>query len=365
VATLDGLDNVYFEAAGPLGGFALRSILDFDAEVAKLRAWIASGVTAIGGVNLYATFMLDDVGTVQTPALGAGLTVGGWGRVGDVSAWFQTRFNMTDSSANFYQYGYQWLLDHFIFQVCDTWQKPSGYLDVQTSGCTLAWSGADIFVEMPFTCLTLLTSLSVSCSEGLDSLLFEFTGISLGLDWLKLTWLDVFFTVDSKTLNVVFDVSLAEVACVTPYFVLEGGGPQITGLSLKALKLAYSYNGVTVKAGELFDEDGWSEYLNHQFRNWGWSWDGELTYLTPCKVPDNYDEYFGLIVDGESCCGASYDVSVFSWFDSGSTTAGVFDWVETRVALRIGLTTSTDFEFSMSLTSAGVNWFRIGGTTVW
>ena len=179
IADLEGLDSVFYDVSGPLGGFALRSILDFDAEEAQFRAWLASAVTAISGVNLYATLMLDNVGTTQTPSMGSGLTLGGWGRAGDLSIWGQTRFNMTDSSINVYKYGYKWLLDHFIFQVCDTWQNPSGYLDVQTSCCTLAWTGADVLVEMPFSCFTLLTSLSISCS-GFDSVLFSLNDIDLG-----------------------------------------------------------------------------------------------------------------------------------------------------------------------------------------
>ena len=365
VADLDGLDNVYFDVSGPLGGFALRSILDFDAEEAQFRAWLASGVTAIGGVNLYATFMMDNVGTAQVPSIGTGLTLGGW-KYGDASSvWFQTRFNMTDSSTNLYKYGYEWLLDHFIFLVCESWQKPSGYLDVQTSGCTLEWSGADVFVETPFTCVTLLTGLSLSCVSGLDSVLFELSDIDLGLDWLKLEWVDVFFTVSTKSVNTVFDLSLAETVCVTPYMVLEGSGDEITGLSLKALKLAYTWNGVTFKAGELLDEDGWSEYLNGDFYEWGWTWDGGLSYLAPCKVPENYDEYFGLLIDGDSCCGGSFEASIFSWFDTGSSAAGIFDWVETRAALWVGVGHNTELSFSMSVANSGAHWIQIGGGVIW
>lgn len=365
VADLDGLDNLYFDVAGVLGGFALRSILDFDAEEAQFRTWLASGVTAIGGVNLYATFMVDNVGTAQAPSIGTGLTLGGW-KYGDVcSVWFQTRFNMNDSSTNLYKYGYDWLLDHFIFRVCDSWQKPSGYLDVQTSGCTLAWSGADVFVETPFSCFTLLTELSVSCGSGFDSVLFELSDMDLGLDWLELEWVDVFFTIDTKSVNVVLDLSFAEAVCVTPYMVLEGGGSEITGIALKALKLAYTWNGVTFKAGELFDEDGWSEYLNGDFYEWGWSWDGELTYLSSCKAPANYDEYFGLLIDGDSCCGGSFEASVFSWFDTGSSTAAIFDWVETRASVWLGVGYNTELSFSMSLTDSGVDWIQIGGRFIW
>ena len=348
-----------------MGGFALRSILDFDAEEAQLRTWLASGVTAIGGVNLYATFMLDNVGTAQNASMGSGLTLGGWGRAGDLSIWAQTRFNMADSSSNLYKYGYEWLLDHFIFEVCDTWQKPSAYLDVQASGFTARWTGADVLLEMPFTRFTALAAVGISCDNGFDSVLFELNDIDLGLDWLDLKWLDVFFTVDSKSVAMVFDLSVAETACITPYLALEGGGHEISGFSLKALKLAYSWDGVTFKAGHLFDENGWSEYLNYEFYEWGWTWGGELSYLAPCKVPSNYDEYFGLVLDGESCCGGGSNTSLFAWFDTGSEVGGIFDWVETRASVRYGVSANLDVSFAMSLTNGGIEWLKTGLGLSW
>jgi len=63
-----GIDNVFFDTSGVLGGFALRSILDFNASAAQFRSMLTSVETAIGGINLYGIFMLDNVGTTQTPS---------------------------------------------------------------------------------------------------------------------------------------------------------------------------------------------------------------------------------------------------------------------------------------------------------
>jgi len=364
IADCEGLSNVYFDVGGPLGGLAIRSIMDFDAPRARFRTWLASAVTSIAGVNLYSTFMLDDTTPTQTASAGTGLTLGGWYRGDPVSVWFQSRFNMTDSSTNLYKYGYEWLLDHFIFRVCDSWQKPSGYLDVQTGGCSLAWSGFDVFLEMPFACFTVLTELGVSCS-GFESLLFEVNDIDTGLTWLDLKWVDLFFTLDTKSVTMVFDLSIADSDCITPYMVLGGGGNRVTDISLKALKYAHTWDGITFKAGHLFDEDGWAEYLNHTFYEWGWTWDGELSYLAPCKVPRNYDEYFGVLIDGDACCGESYHASLFSWFDTGSETAGIFDWVETRVDIRTGLSANVAVTVGVSVTTSGIQWFKTGFDIVW
>ncbi|MCD6142302.1 hypothetical protein J7J55_06255 [Candidatus Bipolaricaulota bacterium] len=364
LADLAGLDSVFFDAKGTLGGFALRSLVDFDASSAQFRAGVASIATAIGGVNLYALSMLDNVGTTQTPSMGSGYTLGGWAQVGDLSFWGQMRFNMTDTSSYIYKYGYDWLLDHFIFKVCDTWLLPSSYIDVQTSGCTADWTGADIYVKVPFDCFDLLTELSVSCA-GFEHALFELSDIELGLSWLDIKWVDVMFTTTSKSVNTVFDVSVGNTACITPYFALEGLGTNITGLSLKALKLSYTWDNLTFKAGELFDEDGWYPYLNYTgTRYYGWTWDGELATLPACTVTEGYDEYLGLEMSGDSCCGGASTLSAFAWFDTGNST-GLFDWAETRVKLSAGIGSNVTLTFGMSIPQTGTSWFRLGIEVYW
>jgi len=361
-----GFSNLFFDVDGRLGGFAVRSILDFDAAHAAFRTWLASAMTPIGGVNLYGMLMLDNVGSVQTPSIETGFTLGGWGRTGDLSIWAQFQFGMIDSSRWIYQYGYAWLLDHFIYQQCGYWYKPSTLIDVQTSGCTALWSGADIWLEMPVACFELVVHVGFSCEHGFDSVLFEIKDVDFGLPWLEIKWVDFLFTVDSKSVNAVFDVAVADAACVTPIFALEGAGTQIEGISLKALKLSYSWNGITFKSGHLFDEDGWQTYLNYPPVGYayGWTWDGELSYYSECKVPAGYDEYLGLLVDGDACCGGAYGLSVFAWFDTGQST-GIFDWVETRVALRTAIGSNVDLNFGMSVTQVGADWVGLGIDMRW
>ncbi len=376
----DGLDNMFIDAHGPLGAFGVRSIIDFDAANAAFRAWLASARTAIGGVNLYGMLMVDrlrDVATECHPATGAGWTLGGWGHAGPVTIYAQTRFGMTDTSTLVYKYGYNWLLDHFIFTACDQWYKPSGYIDVQTGGCTLAWTGADIQIEMPFGCADVLAQLSFSCSGGFDQILFEFQNIDLGLPVINIAWMDIVFTVDSKSVATVFDVTLDEMVCITPYLALEGLGTSIEGLSLKALKMQYSWNGITFKAGELLDLDGWYQYLNYSSestRVLGFGWNGELTTMWDClasygeRTP--YNEYFGLIIDGDACCGGKYDASLFAWFNTGqggthAGSSGLFDWAETRASMRLGIGSQFTASFALSVKTSGVNWIRVGGRFDW
>jgi hypothetical protein len=360
-----GIDNVFFDTSGVLGGFALRSILDFNASAAQFRSMLTSVETAIGGINLYGIFMLDNVGTTQTPSMGSGFTLGGWDTIGDVTFWGQAQFNMDSTAGLIYKYGYAWLVDHFIYEVCDYWQKPSGYIDVQDSNCNLCWSGADLLIDIPYECFDLLAQMSFSRLNGFDQLLLEFSNIDLGLGFVQLKWMDITFTTTSKTFNTVFDLSIGDTVCIMPYIALEGVGTELQGFSLKALKLEYSWEGITFKAGHMFDTDGWYPYLNYLgTRYYGWTWDGELATLPICAVPSTHDEYFGLEIDGDSCCGGSYDMSVYSWFDTGDSD-GLFDWIETRAELDVGIGSNVTLSFGLSVTQTGADWIEFGTEVLW
>ncbi|MDD5264153.1 MAG: hypothetical protein PHU43_04860, partial [Candidatus Bipolaricaulis sp.] len=156
----------------------------------------------------------------------------------------------------------------------------------------------------PICCADVLAEVSFS-DAGLDHILLELLNVDFGLTWMNVEWVDLWYTLDSKSANVVFGVSVADNLCFTPYLGLTGGGSFIDGIDLKALLLECSWNGYTFKAGHLFDEDGWQEYLNSTYYDYGWTWDGELTYLAPCKVPDGYDEFFGVEVLGTRAAAAS------------------------------------------------------------
>lgn len=362
-----GLWNVYFDADGALGGFAIRSIADFDAAPTELRAWLSSVSTGLAGVNFYALFMVDDlapVGMIGGPWFGSGATLGAIWKGGGLSIWAQTQFNMTDSSRYVYLYGLDWLMDHFVFTECGTWYKPSGYVDVQTDSCSMCWSGVSLYVEFSLGCADLLAQVSFTAEDGFDHILLELLNVDLGLTWMNVEWVDLWYTVESKSVNVVFDVSIADNLCFTPYLALNGSGVSIDGIELKAIAFECAWDAFTFKAGHLFDEDGWQEYLNYTYYDYGWTWDGELSYLNPCKVPDGYDEYFGLEVRGDACCGGEYGLSTFVWFDTGKS-AGIFDWVETRVILRTALSANLDLRFGMSVTEAGAGWIGVGFDMHW
>ena len=227
--------------------------------------------------------------------------------------------------------------------------------------------GATVYIEMPLTCFDLLIATGFTKSDGFSYALFELSNVSLDLGGLPFTikWVDVMFTVTSKSVNVVFDVSLADTACIKPFFALEGAGTEIQGIALKALLLECELERVTITSGHMFDADGWYPYLNYlSTRVYGWTWDGGLATTPAGAVTEGYDEFIGILVDGAACCGGSYLFSAFAWFDTGNTS-GIFDWAESRINLQVGVGSYADFSFGLSVTTSGVNWVRLGSTIRW
>ena len=353
---LNTFDNLFFTAAGTLGTFELRSMLDF---APAFMAWTNAAKISLGGATLFGLFVVENVGTPDVPDIGVGATLGITGTAGDVTVTATSVFNMADWTYYFHFYGYDWAVARDAYQSCGTWYKPSVLpYNVVASGCGLAWSGASIYADFPFVCLDVNAYVTFSCTGGFDGFGLWFTGIETGIPWLNLAEVDIDFDVQTKTVTVYWDLVFGDFVCVTPYITLDGGGASITGLTLNALILEYSYNGVTVKAGEIFDNTWYSWALNGSVYTWGFTLDGGLSYS--CAYNMDYDEYFGIWVDGDSCCGGAYDIAVINFFDIDQTGA-LFDWAETVADLEIGIGTNVSIEFSMSLMADGLNWFQLCG----
>jgi hypothetical protein len=359
VFDLDAFDNLFFTAAGTLGTFELRSMLDFEPQTPAFMAWTNAGKISLGGATLFGVFMMQELGDPGDGTLGVGATVGIYGTAGDVNITGAAYFNMTDVTYYYHFYGYDWAVARDAYQSCGTWYKPS-WLPYSTlaAGCGLAWSGASIYADFPFVCLDVTAYLSFSCTGGFDGFGLWFTGIETGIPWLSLAEIDIDFDVQTKTVTVFWDLVFGDFVCVTPYITLDGAGASITGLTLNALLLEYSYNGVTVKAGEIFDNTWYSWALNGSVYTWGFTLDGGLSYS--CYYVLAYDEFFGVWIDGDSCCGGAYDIAVINFFDT-SATGSLFDWQETVATLEVGIGTNVSVEFSMSLKSDGLQWFQLCG----
>jgi len=79
-----------------------------------------------------------------------------------------------------------------------------------------------------------------------------------------------------------------------------------------------------------------------------------------------YDEYLAIIVDGASCCGGAFTVSIFNWFDAGddnlqfgANPAGVFDWEQTEIAFSVGIGANITLLGGLSVTSDDLEYLKI------
>lgn len=365
--------NLFFEAAGSVGAFGFYSALDFVPQTPSFKFLVGFADLSIAGVSLYAGGMVYNFNhsTALAPNTGIGYVVGGYGVAGDCSIWVEAQFNAAAKIGTIYWYGYDTMIDWLLYFDTDecVWYKP-GWA-VQTATCMIPWSGLDVYVEYPFACFDLLTTLAFDCEKGFDKVCFYVDDICTGLDWLLLDDLNICFEVQTKSVCGQFELVLSDCVCFTPYLslVMDGNNDYITGIALNALTIEYDMGqGVTFKAGTMFnrewgdtgfakvDDTASCDYAS----SYCWSSTGDLIsttdYGTGCCVDDgaSYDEYFGILVDGDACCGGAFSVSVFNWFDDQLTDA-FMDWVETELDIMLGVGSNTTFYFGVDLDAEGLD----------
>lgn len=364
IFNLDAFDNLFFTANGVLGAFSFKSVLDFEPETPQFVFWGNAGSISLGGMELYAITSIYNFAQVQTPDIGIGWQVGGSGSAGDVTITGNIRFNMPDYSYLIWLYGYDWFLSKMAYVSCGSWVKPYGGWKVQTDSCTAGFSGADFYIEFPFSCLDVMINPSFSCTDGFDAFNIELYNFDLGLSWLSLGEVDITFDVDGKSVFAYIGLNLGETICVTPYMSLEGSYPTVSGITLNALLLSYSFNGVTFKAGEIFDNT-WSSVVGSTVYTYAFTTTGGLipTLYSGCVIDVDYDEYFGFVIDGDSCCGGAFSVYMYNWFDTSEVS--FFGWQETTAGIDVGIGSNTTISFDLSLMSDGVNWFKFDIEFTW
>jgi len=368
----NSFEHLSFTADGPLGPLDVHSALVFDpalsAQTPTFLSWASAATLDLGGVSLFGLAAVQVVDTSPL-AYGVGARVGLSGVVGDLRILAASYFNMFEDGASLYYYGYDWLTSHLVYDLCGEWL----WWDlVEDDECSLAWDSAMVYVDFPFACLDVSVWLGMNC-EGFGGIRAIFNGIETGLSWLAIDELWIDFEEDAKYVRLTWDVVLADLFCITPYFSLEGAGyTVIDGLTLNALLLEYSYNGVTVKAGEIFDNTWLPGYLSSG-PMWGFTLDGTIAqdwvYGWPvldfdCVYSYQYDEFIGIWLDGDSCCGGTFDVSVISFFvtsvaNGWTTYPAIFDWAETVMAIDVVIGTNSVLGLSLSVYDKGLFWFGI------
>lgn len=357
---MDELFDLNLDLTGVLGAFSLYSFLDFDPalQTPSFTSWENLVRVSIAGVELWGAFVLQDV---PGNTIGTGWALGGHGVAGDIEVWVEADFNvgMWGYSPMFWIqiYGWDILHDWGTYFDCSDGEWYSGVFTVLEAGCTPAFSNLDIVIEAPFTCLDFIVWANFDCENGFDYVKFSLNDIDIGGGWFQLDDLDITFTAISKTVSTDFSLTLGDAVCVTPYLYLNHGVFDITGITLRALLLSYSYNGVTIKAGELFSDD---YYV-------GFTKAGALTRYVNCSVT-GADEFIGVWFDGDSCCGGLTSASVVTFFDSNllgggaPDDVGIFGFVLITANVEIGIGSGFSINLGLDVADEGLDSLSAGFT---
>ncbi len=377
VFDLDGISYLWFDAGGAIGAFSFSSFLEFDPTASTFVTWENVAEISLGGMDLYGLFSIaQDGGDV-----GVGWAFGGIGEAGPATFGVEVDFGAGGGLYFAKLYGVMG-----AYGPSDGWTPctgPSRYyytnagLFIGEYTCTQGFTGADIFVSWPFTCLDVTAFLSFSCDVGFSSLTFLFENVDLGIGWINIDSMSIEFQTGSKSICADFDLTFGDAVCVTPYLelvqdVTAGGAYLFDGIELNALMLNYNYNGVTFKAGEIFDnrwerESGWINtytMCDSMEYSWYFSYTGDITRYT-CSAFRLYDEvaeeyiypneFFGLSIDGDSCCGGAYNVDIYNFFVAGGDPGeyGIFGWLGTYGGIELGIGSNTTISFGAIISYLG------------
>jgi len=363
--TSTSFNNLFFTAGGNLGAFSLKSALDFVPVTAQFKSWLNVGRVSLAGVDAFAAFEVYNFGTNPAVLIGTGALLGVQATMGDVKVTAISFFNMANTTYYWWAYGIDYALTKMASQssCSGAWSNPSSsFFAVQTAGCTLAWSGATIWVDVPFACVDASLYLTMNCTTGFSGMGVWLTNLESGLSWLNFSEIDIDFTLTSKSVSTYFGLNLGDTACIKPYWSIDlGGGNHFTldSLTLNALVLSYKFGAVTFKAGEIFDFT-WASVSNGSVYTYGFSKTGDIT--STCIYNGAYDEFFGIFVDGDACCGGAFKASVVSFFNTALQGTSIFDWAEILAQVNIGVGSNTKFGVGGSFTNTGLNtlFFSVG-----
>ena len=380
---LTGIEYLWFDAAGSLGAFSFTSIIQFDPDAKSFMDWENIAEVSIAGVNFYGLFDMA-LGALGPDDVRVGSAYGMLADVGDCTFGAEIRFGAGGHIYWAYVFGVQGWYGHSDgYELC-----PGYFLITAGNGtgadCNPGFTGLSLMVKFPFTCLDVIALADFSCLNGFDQVCFLLEQIDLGAGWFNIDTMSICYQTGSKSICVDLDLTLGDAVCVTPYFDIvtqtqsftDGRAYLIDGIALNALTLTYNYNGVTFKAGEIFNHvweresasvTAWDD-CDKMNQYWAFTPTGSITRFTlpqyglQCAfnvidgdVTIYPNEMFGVSIDGDSCCGGAYDVDLYNFFMAGTEVQyGIFGWVGTYAGLSVDIGTNTTIGASLTISYLGV-----------
>ncbi len=198
-------------------------------------------------------------------------------------------------------------------------------LIVPKPNCGLCFDRFEGTLGLSFSCLDLVTAtLKMRNPQAVGQSAFEefalsMTGLDLGLQGITFD-AAVEFALAEKKVTLAPEVNLGPGTCLAVYASLGSGpgGPwEVTNLSIYGIRIAHSWDGVSVESLSYFDDLHFTK--------------------------DTYWESFTITSVGDSCCGGQFKFSLATYFDK--TSLSLFDWAETETSLSFQVTAGLAVRF--------------------
>ncbi|MFC2079383.1 hypothetical protein ACFLSZ_05345 [Candidatus Bipolaricaulota bacterium] len=436
--SLSNFSTFGFYADGTLGAFTVGGLTTFNqfdgvgvAGVPLVNGYVSAQMDgfaqtdavialSLAGVQLFSFFSLQEslplptepmmLATSRNGLSGsvmlAGSLVGAYGRVG--SCWIGAEFDM---GLEFY-----WgsplkqvfpglagtdtqMFAGLAHSVAELWSVNEFYQGAliapsQTSSCVLAFQEASFYMLAPFACFDLYSWIEFDCTVGFSSANLMIFDVDLGFSLVNLEYLMIAFRPESKSINLDFDIALFDTTCIVPYMSVNQNPSaqyQIDSISLDALLLECTMNGVTLVVSEIFNL--YDQLNDPMFLNptgFVLTETGRPCRLSPTMMPQcgglapwrGADEAIGIEINGDSCCGATFLAGIYTFFDanepsdisasSASSTprgianpTGMFGWVGATAELTYGFSKDFNWSFGLRVSPSGFNSFWTGFEFRW
>jgi len=404
--------TLLLDSFGQFGPFRFAANAWLDVETATFCSLVAGWWIDVGGLELFGMWFYDGAevyiinpytglwissyGLGNYYVTGIGATLGAMGWLGESTLALEAGFNtysqsrlwIYDPTGRWISYatrlrtealGDAWLFPEemgtwnpFRLESCaDSAVFPfSIYAPqaLQTCSGRVPFDWLNIIASHPFGCLDVSIDVHFTYANGFESVAFS-TCIEevAGLPWLEIHPTLAFAT-DSKSLSGYVAMRLGKWGCITPLvsnlfessFFSFGSPPALDGFSLFGLHAEFQLGSVTIRAGtytsdlhpSLFDSRGnltaTSSLLIMGFPT------VPPAYRNCANPPAEYDEFIGILLEEDACCGGRSAGSLFVWFnDLGSDTSDwLFDIAEFDIDCSLGLTESLTIRGGLRITEA-------------
>ena len=353
----DGLEDLAFLATGTLGAFHVYSMYgqwDLDDEY-LWTDWDNAVWVDVFGTELWCVFSLQTEEDQLFSLSGSGFAVGGHSVVGNAEVWGEIGFNLWELAPWIYWNDLETVMDQNL--ACD-------FIAVEEPTCAMDFSYAQLFVEFPVCCLDVTGWIGFDC-YGFEGVELWAKDIPIGNTAFVIDWIDLWYEVDEKGLDLWFGIDAGDVVCITPYLSLDDESEYaIAGIAVDALELVCTLGDVTLTVSELFSADDW--FIGTDGAIHSYDFDDAAWIIPPDCVDVAYavDEAIAIEIHRDACCGHGATLGLYNYFDTDFTDT-LFSWLGIRARLETPLSSSLSTYVETWIWYDGIESIAVGIDVTW